>query len=197
MACLYLTQALDIPGMKALNAVTEVGSRGMETVTSVAMTPVNIVGAALSKVGSAIAVLTPYPIRVVAGYLWSWVPEIESPFFLVVMMVQFASDIEWYKRMTRLLFKMMTGSGREAACDFCDEMITQVMDLEDTKDDAQDADELCDAVCPFNLQYCIDMCKTVMEAIGSSTKFPCEVCVDRKRGVGRTGGGRGRRTGRG
>ena len=48
------------------------------------------------------------------------------------------------------------------------------MNIEDTKDDAENADELCDAVCPFNLQYCMNTCKKLMEAIGSSTKFPCE-----------------------
>ena len=44
--------------------------------------------------------------------------------------------------------------------------MTTVMDLEDAKDDAADADELCDAVCPFNIQYCMDMCKRLMEAVG-------------------------------
>ena len=43
-------------------------------------------------------------------------------FVLVMMMVQFASDIQWYKRMGRLLWKILTGSGRDAACAFCDEV---------------------------------------------------------------------------
>lgn len=49
------------------------------------------------------------------------------------------------------------------------------MDLKDAKDEAADADELCGAVCPFGIKYCMNMCVGLMEAIGSSTKFPCEV----------------------
>ena len=45
-------------------------------------------------------------------------PEFDSPVVIVIMMVQFASDIQWYKRMARLLWKMVSGSGKEAACDF-------------------------------------------------------------------------------
>ena len=66
-------QALDIPGMKAMNAVAEVGSTGLSKasavaskVTSVAMVPVNVVGNALTQVGAAIASVTPGPIKIVA-----------------------------------------------------------------------------------------------------------------------------------
>ena len=108
--------------MKALNAVAEAGSARVSQVSSVVMVPVNVVGGALSKVGGAIVSVTPYPIRVIVSFVWSFMPDLDSPYVVVIMMVQFASDIQWYKRMGRLLWKMLTGSGREAACDFCDEV---------------------------------------------------------------------------
>lgn len=179
------SHSLDIPGMKAINAVAEAGSSGLNKallplsaaaskVTSVAMVPVNIVSNALAQVGAAIASVTPGPIRALAEFVWSFLPDMDSPMVVIVMAVQFASDIQWYKRMASLMWKMMTGSGREAACDFCDQVITTVMDLKDTKDEASDPEELCGAVCPFGIKYCMNICTNLMDAIGSSTKFPCE-----------------------
>jgi len=166
-------QALDLPGIKAINAVAEAGSAGLGKVSAaassageVAMVPVNVLRSALAQVGAGVAAVTPAPLKAVAAFAWSFMPEIDSPFVVVIMAIQFASDIQWYKRMASLVWKMMTGSGREAACDFCDEVMTTVMDLEDAKDDAADADELCGAVCPFNIQYCMDMCKRLMDAVG-------------------------------
>ena len=50
-------------------------------------------------------------------------------------------------------------------------MITAVMDLEDAKDDAADADELCNDVCPFGIKKCVDVCKQLMETIGTCNMY--------------------------
>jgi len=122
-----------MPGMKAINAVAEIGSAGMDQVSSaagvageVAMVPVNVVRGAFSQVGAAIASVTPAPIRAVAAFAWGFMPEVDSPLVMVIMAIQFASDIQWYKRMASLMWKMLTGSGREAACDFCDEVASHL-----------------------------------------------------------------------
>lgn len=115
--------------MKAINAVAEVGSAGLDKMSSaasvageVAMLPVSAVRGALSQVAAAIGSVTPAPIKAVAAFAWSFMPEVDSPFVMIIMAIQFASDIQWYKRMASLMWKMLTGSGREAACDFCDEV---------------------------------------------------------------------------
>ena len=111
--------------MEAVNAAVAVGSKGvnslsagMKTATAVVLLPVNIAGAAFARVGAGISAITPYPIRLAAAWIWGFMPEFDSPVVIVIMMVQFASDIQWYKRMARLLWKMVSGSGKEAACDF-------------------------------------------------------------------------------
>ena len=108
-----------------MKTFAEAGSAGASQISSAATVPVKIVGGTLSKIGSAIVSVTPNPVRVVVSLAWSYMPDLNSPFVVVIMMVQFASDIQWYKRMGRLLWRMLTGKGRDAACDFCDEVRIQ------------------------------------------------------------------------
>ena len=124
---------MDIPGIKALSAAAEASSVGLAKVSSaagrvaaVALVPVNIVNT-FAQVAAAIVAVTPTPIRIVVGWVWNFVPSFDSPFVVVIMVVQLASDIQWYKRMANLLWKMMTGSGREAACNLCDEVVVCFM----------------------------------------------------------------------
>ena len=158
-------------------------------IAAVALVPVNIVGNAFAQVAAVIVAVTPTPIRIVVGWVWTFVPSVDSPFVVVIMVVQFASDIQWYKRMANLLWKTMTGSGREAACNLCDEVvvcfmqtyvhdtcmhtyihtcigdvapallqiITTVMDLEDTKDGATYAHDVRTHECMY-LCMCMYAC---------------------------------------
>jgi hypothetical protein len=99
-----LLQALDIPGMKAINAVAEVGTAGLEKVSagygalaetvsavtspvvSVATMPFKFVGNVMLRVLAAVASVTPYPIRALVAWAWSFMPEVDNPvvFFLMV-----------------------------------------------------------------------------------------------------------------
>ena len=47
------------------------------------------------------------------------------------------------------------------------QMMTIVMDLGGAKVGAGVADELCNDVCPFGIKKCVDLCKQLLEAIGT------------------------------
>jgi hypothetical protein len=185
-----LLQALDIPGMKAINAFAEVGTAGLEKVSagygalaetvsavtspvvSVATMPFKFVGNVMLRVLAAVASVTPYPIRALVAWAWSFMPEVDNPVVFFLMVTSLRKQINYYKSHAHMLYKILTGDGREAACDLCDEVITSMMDIEDAKDEADD--DICDDICPFALRICMDMCGKLMKAIQSSSKFPCE-----------------------
>eukprot|EP00286_Rhodomonas_abbreviata_P002249 CAMPEP_0181347916 /NCGR_PEP_ID=MMETSP1101-20121128/34129_1 /TAXON_ID=46948 /ORGANISM="Rhodomonas abbreviata, Strain Caron Lab Isolate" /LENGTH=303 /DNA_ID=CAMNT_0023460153 /DNA_START=21 /DNA_END=928 /DNA_ORIENTATION=- len=103
------------------------------------------------------------------------VPVPPAPWVAAAGAIQFASGINWYVKMSKLALQIVTGGGMDAACDLCDELVTMMLELDDAKDNMDlDGDELCDNICPFKLEKCVNLCEKLMEAIKTSTKFPCE-----------------------
>uniref|UniRef100_A0A7S4UTK0 C2 domain-containing protein n=1 Tax=Guillardia theta TaxID=55529 RepID=A0A7S4UTK0_GUITH len=104
---------------------------------------------------------------------FSVLPSIPAPWMVVAMVVEFASDIQWYKRMTSLLWQTILGRGKEARCSLCDEVVNHILDFGDTKEALED-NGFCEDLCPFKFRRCVDMCEKLIKSITTSSKFPCE-----------------------
>jgi len=94
----------------------------------------------------------------------------------------FASNVQTYKQIASLTFRVTkAGLSRQseaaAACELCDAIIGLVLKF----DDASPEDVSCDDLCPFGMRRCVTTCEAIVEAIATSSHYPCvaaQLCPD-------------------
>lgn len=109
--------------------------------------------------------------KVISG---DWVPS--GPWIAVWTLFGFASNVQTYKKLFGLSIQLISDSvrggsrdGSSAACGLCDSIIGVILKFDENSPEDVDCEELC----PFNLGRCVKICSRIVNAISTSSHYPC------------------------
>lgn len=105
--------------------------------------------------------------------IFAVIPDV-PPWMIVGMLINYAANIQTYKRTAFLVWKLLKGGSQQAGCALCDEIVERILDVTGVQDSTDKADDLaCTDICPWGIKKCITVCERLLEAIRHSGKYPC------------------------
>ncbi|CAM9469973.1 unnamed protein product, partial [Chrysoparadoxa australica] len=93
-----------------------------------------------------------------------------QPLCWVGLLVTVTENLGTYKNIA--MSALLTVTGRGGQCRLCDSLMSLVLRFEE--DSPEDID--CEAICLWKFDRCMNMCEKVVEALQSSTRYPCVAC---------------------
>ena len=127
------------------------------------------------------------PVRFVLGKILSgdWVPG--GPWIAVWSSFAFAANVQTYKQIAGLTWRLAraqvtawrgnTEEKSRVACELCDSIIGLILKFDSNSPEDIDCEELC----PFGMKKCVRTCDAIVEAIATSSHYPCvaaNLCED-------------------
>ena len=128
-----------------------------------------------------------WPVNFVLGNILSgnWVPS--GPWIVVWSSFAFAANVQTYKQIVGLSWRLAKaqvaawrGDSEEksrVACELCDTIIGLILKFDSNSPEDIDCGELC----PFGMGKCVRTCESIVEAIATSSHYPCvaaQLCAD-------------------
>eukprot|EP00961_Rhodomonas_salina_P073175 983120-Rhodomonas_salina.1 len=73
--------------------------------------------------------------------IFAVIPDV-PPWMIVGMLINYAANIQTYKRTAFLVWKLLKGGSQQAGCALCDEIVERILDVTGVQDSTDKADDL-------------------------------------------------------